>query len=36
MNEFYELLIEAGYSESVAQKAANKRGQQRLDAGLKI
>lgn len=36
MGEFYALLIEAGYSERVAQQAANKRGWQRLDAGVKM
>lgn len=36
MGEFYDLLREAGYSKEVAQKAANKRGWQRLDAGLKM
>lgn len=34
MGEFYDLLIEAGYSPEAAQRAANKRGWARLDAGL--
>lgn len=33
-SQFYELMIEAGYSESVAQKAANQRGNSRMDAGV--
>lgn len=34
MNQFYELLIRAGYSEDVAQRAATKRGWDRLDNGV--
>jgi hypothetical protein len=34
MTEFYELLIKAGYDESTAQKAANQRGWDRLQAGV--
>lgn len=34
MEAFYELLLEAGYSEEAAQKAANERGWSRLDAGV--
>lgn len=33
MGEFKELLLEAGYPEDVAQRAANERGWQRLLAG---
>lgn len=36
MSQFYDLLIEAGYKPEVAQKAANKRGMDRLDAGLEM
>lgn len=36
MGEFYELLITAGYSEEAAQKAANKRGWERLEAGVQM
>lgn len=36
MVSFYNLLIEAGYSRGVAQKAANTRGYQRLQAGHKM
>lgn len=34
MVEFYELLLEAGYTEGAAQRAANKRGWDRLQAGV--
>ena len=34
MDEFYELMIEAGYTKEVAQKAATDRGWNRLDAGM--
>ncbi len=34
MLQFRELLLEAGYSEDVAQKAANQRGWDRLCAGV--
>lgn len=34
MGEFYDLLIAAGYSERAARKAANKRGLDRLEAGV--
>ena len=34
MAEFYDLLIRAGYSQGVAQKAANQRGWDRLAAGV--
>lgn len=34
MESFYELLLEAGYSRDVAQRAANKRGWDRLTAGV--
>ena len=33
MEQFYNLLIEAGYSEDAAQDAASKRGWERLNAG---
>ncbi len=36
MEGFYNLLITAGYSEDAAQKAANERGWQRLEAGVKV
>lgn len=36
MNEFYDLLIAAGYSDDVAQNAACKRGWDRLEAGVKM
>lgn len=36
MTEFYELLLEAGYNENVAQRAANQRGWDRLSAGVNI
>lgn len=36
MVQFYELLLEAGYSEESAQRAANKRGWDRLQQGVKI
>lgn len=36
MGQFYDLLISAGYDKEVALKAANKRGWQRLDAGMKM
>lgn len=34
MAAFYDLMIRAGYSEESAQKAANKRGYERLQAGV--
>ncbi len=34
MGEFHTLLLEAGYSEQVAQKAASQRGWDRLSAGV--
>ncbi len=34
MVQFYELLLEAGYSTEAAQAAANKRGWDRLQAGV--
>lgn len=34
MAAFYDLLVEAGYSEQTAQKAANQRGWERLQAGV--
>lgn len=34
MLEFYELLIKAGYTEEVAQRAASQRGWERLQAGV--
>lgn len=34
MADFYNLLLEAGYNEEAAKKAANKRGWDRLDAGV--
>lgn len=34
MGEFYDLMLEAGYSARDAQTAANKRGWARLNAGL--
>lgn len=34
--DFYNLMIRAGYSEEVAQKAANERGLNRLKAGLNV
>lgn len=34
MGEFYDLLIRAGCSDEVAQKAASKRGWNRLSAGM--
>lgn len=33
-SQFYDLMIEAGYSKQVAQKAANQRGNNRMDAGV--
>ena len=36
MSDFYNLLIEAGYSDEVAQKAASKRGWDRLEAGVEM
>lgn len=36
MGEFYDLLVRAGYSKMVARKAANKRGYDRLEAGVTI
>ena len=34
MEQFYDLLIRAGYSEEVAHEAAKKRGWDRLSAGV--
>lgn len=34
MEQFHDLLIDAGYSEEVAQKAASQRGWERLQAGV--
>ncbi len=34
MLEFHDLLLRAGYSEDAAQRAANKRGWDRLQAGV--
>lgn len=34
--EYYNLLIEAGYSSRIAQDAANKRGFARLASGFKM
>lgn len=36
MGQFHELLLEAGYSEKAAQKAASQRGWERLQAGVKL
>ncbi len=36
MDQFYALLIQAGYTEEVAQRAANKRGWDRLSAGVEM
>lgn len=36
MSQLYDLLLEAGYSEEVAQDAANKRGWDRLEAGVQM
>jgi hypothetical protein len=36
MGEFYDLLLEAGYSEEAAQQAANERSNRRLAAGATI
>ena len=36
MVEFYDLLLAAGYREDVAQRAANERGYQRLQAGVNM
>lgn len=36
MSEFYDLIIAAGYSEEVAQEAANKRGWDRLEKGMEM
>ena len=36
MGQFHALLLEAGYPEDVAQEAANKRGWDRLNAGVKM
>lgn len=36
MTEFYDLLIAAGYNEDAAQRAANKRGWDRLQAGVSL
>jgi hypothetical protein len=33
-NDFYELLLAAGYGEAEAQRAANRRGWDRLQAGV--
>lgn len=34
MEEFHDLLIRAGYTEDMAQRAASERGWQRLKAGV--
>ncbi len=34
MGEFYDLLLEAGYSADAARRAANERGWERLSAGV--
>lgn len=34
--EMFDLMLRAGYSREVAQKAANERGWERLDAGVSI
>lgn len=34
MTQYYDLLLDAGYTESTANKLAVKHGQNRLDAGL--
>lgn len=36
MTEMYDLMLEAGYPEDVAQEAANKHGWQRLQAGVEM
>ena len=36
MGEFHDLLIRAGYNEEAALRAANKRGWDRLNAGVKM
>ena len=36
MGELYELMLRAGYSEESAQRAANQRGNDRLDAGVEM
>lgn len=36
MEGFYTFLVEAGYSEEVAQKTANQRGWDRLNAGMQM
>ena len=36
MGEFHALLLQAGYSEDTAQRAANRRGWDRLNAGVKM
>lgn len=33
---FYDLLLRAGYDRNVAQRAANERGNRRLDDGLPL
>lgn len=34
MGQLYDLMLAAGYSEEEAQKAASRRGAERLDAGV--
>ena len=34
MDQFYDLMLMAGYSQEAAQKAANQRGWDRLQAGV--
>jgi hypothetical protein len=34
MVDLYDLMLRAGYSEDAAQRAANERGNRRLDAGV--
>lgn len=36
MSQFYKLLLQAGYDNESAQKAANKRGWIRLSAGMNL
>lgn len=36
MGKFYDLMIESGYTEEEAQQAANRRGWDRLEAGIRM
>lgn len=36
LDSFYDLILQAGYGEDVAQKAANERGWDRLNSGKKL